>query len=81
MHPSNEAAWLVAKCSRPLQVASAPYPSPRPRDVIVKTGAVAINPVDSAKQQVGNLIQSYVKYVSVQEMSILLPSGLLGKIL
>ncbi|KAK4693757.1 formyltetrahydrofolate deformylase, partial [Lecanoromycetidae sp. Uapishka_2] len=42
--PSNTAAWLTK--SPALEVKSAPYTSPRENEVVIKNGAVAINPVD-----------------------------------
>jgi hypothetical protein len=41
----NQAAYLVAKSARPLEVKSAPYTSPGPNEIVVKNGAVAVNPV------------------------------------
>jgi len=43
--PSNEAAWLDALGSS-LDVRAAPYPSPSPHDIVIRNGAVAINPTD-----------------------------------
>jgi NADPH:quinone reductase-like Zn-dependent oxidoreductase len=50
--PSNTAAWLAAKAS-PLEVKPAPYTSLRENEIIIKNGAVAINPVDWAIQDTG----------------------------
>ncbi|KAF2768831.1 GroES-like protein [Teratosphaeria nubilosa] len=44
--PTNKAAWIAAPNARPLEVREAPYPSPGPRDIIIQTAAVAINPLD-----------------------------------
>ena len=44
--PSNLAAWLTAAKARPLKVEPAPYSPPGPNEVVVKNGAVAVNPVD-----------------------------------
>lgn len=43
--PSNTAAWLTAEKATPLEVKSAPY-TPRENEIVVKNGAVAINPID-----------------------------------
>ena len=52
--PGNTAAWLTAEKARPLEVKSAPYPSPEENEIIIKNGAVAINPVDWAIQAMGD---------------------------
>lgn len=44
--PSNAAAWITAAKASPLEVKEAPYPSPGPEEVVVRTAAVAINPMD-----------------------------------
>lgn len=43
---SNSAAWIEAK-AHPFKVYEAPMPKPGPDEVVVKNGAVAINPVSS----------------------------------
>lgn len=50
----NEAAWQVEPCTKPLEVRSAPYTKPGPKQLVVKNAAVAINPLDWAKQHVGD---------------------------
>ncbi|CAO1604843.1 MAG: hypothetical protein LQ349_000481 [Xanthoria aureola] len=60
--PSNTAAWLTAKSARPLEVKTAPYPSPGDEEMVVKNGAIAINPVDWGKQAMGDLMFSWIKY-------------------
>ncbi|KAL8907693.1 MAG: hypothetical protein Q9207_001262 [Kuettlingeria erythrocarpa] len=60
--PSNTAAWLAAKSARPLEVMSAPYPSPSDNEIVVKNGAIAINPVDWGKQVIGDMMFSWIKY-------------------
>jgi len=45
MPPQNKAAWLRAPAT-PLSVGSAPYTPPGPQELVIKNGAVAINPVD-----------------------------------
>lgn len=56
--PSNRAAWLTASKAKPLEVKSAPYTSPRENEIVIKNGAVAINPVDGAKQGLGEMMFS-----------------------
>jgi NADPH:quinone reductase-like Zn-dependent oxidoreductase len=55
--PSNNAAWLVAPKTSPLQVKEAPLTEPTQGHILVKNSAVAINPVDIANQYVGIFIQ------------------------
>lgn len=51
----NEAAWLVSPGAYPLEIGPAPYTTPGPRQVVIRTGAVAVNPMDWAKQAVGDM--------------------------
>lgn len=60
--PSNQAAWLTAKSVKPLEVKSAPYTPPGENEIVVKNGAVAINPIDWLKQILGDLLFSWIKY-------------------
>ena len=60
--PPNSAAWLTASKSNPLEVKSAPYTSPRENEIVIKNGAVAINPIDWLKQDTGNMMFSWIKY-------------------
>ncbi len=48
--PSNTAAWLDSPKQTPLEVKPAPYTNPQDHEIVVKNGAVAINPVDWALQ-------------------------------
>lgn len=48
--PSNQAAWLTAKKVRPMKVDSAPYTPPGENEIVVRNGAIAMNPVDWIKQ-------------------------------
>jgi NADPH:quinone reductase-like Zn-dependent oxidoreductase len=59
--PSNQAAWLPAKCS-PLEVKIATYTPPGENEIVVKNGAVAINPLDWFKQDAGDMMFSWIKY-------------------
>jgi hypothetical protein len=43
--PQNRAAWLTAPAT-PFAVREAAYPSPLPHEIVIRSGAVAINPVD-----------------------------------
>jgi len=44
--PDNAAAWLPAKHAK-IEVRPAPYRSPGKNEIVVKNGAVAVNPVVS----------------------------------
>ncbi|KAI8406924.1 hypothetical protein FOFC_12349 [Fusarium oxysporum] len=55
--PSNNAAWLVAAKTSPLEVKEAPLTEPSSGHILVKNSAIAINPVDIANQYVGIFIQ------------------------
>lgn len=58
----NNAAFLRAKPAKPLEVAEATYTTPSTNEIVVRNGAVAINPVDWGKQAVGKLMFSWIKY-------------------
>ena len=60
--PSNHAAWLTSKSVKPLEVKPAPYTSAGENEIVVKNGAIAINPLDWLKQTAGNLMFSWIKY-------------------
>jgi NADPH:quinone reductase-like Zn-dependent oxidoreductase len=60
--PSNTAAWLTAAKATPLEVKEAPYTSPGENEILIKNGAVAINPVDWALQARGNALFPWVQY-------------------
>ena len=63
--PLNKAAWLTASKTNPLQVKSAPYTSPRENEIVVKNGAVAINPADWLKQDMGEMMFNWIKYPAI----------------
>ena len=62
MPPTNHAAWLTAKQIHPLVVKEAPYTKPGPNEVVVRSAALAINPVDAMKQAMGDMMMGWVKY-------------------
>ena len=62
--PTNSAAWINAKKSR-LEVGPAPYPTPRPDQIVIRSRAVAINPLDWIIQVAGNLAYRWLKYPTV----------------
>jgi NADPH:quinone reductase-like Zn-dependent oxidoreductase len=61
--PSNTAAWLTAAKTKTLQVKSAPYTRPLNNEIVIKNGAVAINPADwIMTQEMGSMIFPWIKY-------------------
>ena len=62
--PSNNALWLSAKRGD-LGVKPAPYPAPRENEIVVRTRALAVNPVDAMTQSVGDLVFPWLKYPTI----------------
>ncbi|GJC88998.1 dehydrogenase azaJ [Colletotrichum liriopes] len=60
--PDNQAAWLTGKKVKPLEVRSAPYTPPGENEIVIRNRAVAINPVDWLKQEIGDFMYEWVKY-------------------
>lgn len=60
--PENQAAWLPASKVTPLQIGPAPYTPPGPGQLVVRNHALGINPVDWAKQLLGDALLGYVRY-------------------
>lgn len=58
--PSNFGAWLNSPKST-LEVKSAPYTSPGENEIVIKSGAVAINPIDWIKVDLGNMVFPWIK--------------------
>lgn len=50
---SNQAAYQKIFKSRPFAIESAPMPSPKPHQIVIKTRAIGINPADAAVQNAG----------------------------
>jgi NADPH:quinone reductase-like Zn-dependent oxidoreductase len=65
MPPKNQAAWISAKKVTPFKVGDAPYTAPGPGQMVIKNGAVAINPFDWALQLAGPIFAPYLKYPMV----------------
>jgi NADPH:quinone reductase-like Zn-dependent oxidoreductase len=55
---SNKAAWL-RKAGTPLEVGDAPMPTAGPTELVIKTAAVAINPLDGHMQHSGVFVQQW----------------------
>jgi NADPH:quinone reductase-like Zn-dependent oxidoreductase len=66
MPPQNQAAWLTAAKARPLTVGPAPYTPPGPGQIVIRNAAVAINPVDWVKQQLGDVLLTHIHYPFIQ---------------
>jgi NADPH:quinone reductase-like Zn-dependent oxidoreductase len=62
MAPTNRAAWLTGKQVFPLAVQEAPYTPPGPNEIVVKSAAIAINPVEAMKQAMGDNMMPWIKY-------------------
>lgn len=59
--PVNEAAWIRRRRG-PLEVGPAPYPRPGPGEIVVRTRAVAVNPLDWIVQLAGNFVYRWISY-------------------
>jgi len=59
MATTNKAAWLETKQGHPFHVDTAPMPEPTAHEIIIRTHAVAINPVDWGIQTYGMLVDTY----------------------
>jgi NADPH:quinone reductase-like Zn-dependent oxidoreductase len=62
--PSNRAAILTAT-KAPLEVKEVPYPTPKENEIIVKSSAVAINPVDWFQQEMGPAGIPFLKFPAI----------------
>lgn len=65
MTPQNQAAWIPSKGAVSLQVGDAPYTTPGPGQIVVKNGAVGINPFDWVLQYQGSILASHLNYPMV----------------
>ncbi len=62
--PANQAVWLTAKRGR-LQLGPAPYTSPRDTEIVIRNGAIAINPVDWMILPMGDFIYPWLTYPAI----------------
>ncbi|KAI6772719.1 hypothetical protein HG530_003677 [Fusarium avenaceum] len=62
--PTNNAAYLTA-IEAPLELRQAPYPDPKQDELVVKTHAIAINPVDSGQQKLGPSVFPWLKFPAI----------------
>ncbi|KAK9349972.1 hypothetical protein V1523DRAFT_127832 [Lipomyces doorenjongii] len=70
--PDNKAAWSVASKQQPLEVKPAPYTTPGENEIVIKTLAVAMNPIDWVKQEMGDIVFQWVTY-PILPLSLLKP--------
>jgi NADPH:quinone reductase-like Zn-dependent oxidoreductase len=60
--PTNRAAYQPGQKAPSLEVREAPYPSAEADKIVVKNGAVAINPIDWLIQSRGDIMFTYLAY-------------------
>ncbi|EEA23573.1 hypothetical protein TMatcc_002450 [Talaromyces marneffei ATCC 18224] len=65
MAPTNKAAWTVAEKAYPLEVKEAEYTQPVDNEIVVKVHAIALNPVDFARQAMGSKLFPWTKYPTI----------------
>lgn len=58
--PSNSAVWLDQ--SSTLEIKPAPYTPPSTHEIVINNHAIAINPADWIKQEMGTFMFPWVKY-------------------
>ena len=62
MAPTNTAAWCMAAGATKLEISSAPYTMPDQKQIVIRTHAVAMNPVDYIIQAIGTMTFSWLKF-------------------
>jgi NADPH:quinone reductase-like Zn-dependent oxidoreductase len=60
--PSNHAAWVADSTNKPLEVGPAPYTRPGENEIVIRNHAVAINPIDWMKRDMGSMMFSWIRY-------------------
>ena len=65
MAPKNQAAWQTAKKVQMCTVGDAPYTPPGKGQVVIKNGAVGLNPFDWWLQYVAGLFAPHLTYPNV----------------
>jgi NADPH:quinone reductase-like Zn-dependent oxidoreductase len=63
--PKNRAAWLPYPRQLPFQISSAPYTRPKDDQIVVKNGALGINPFDWTLPFIASIIMPYLKYPTI----------------
>ncbi len=62
--PTDTAAWLASSAAD-LTVGPAPRTAPRDGEVAIRVRAVAINPLDTMKQHMGDLMYRWLPHPAV----------------
>ncbi|KAI0798378.1 GroES-like protein [Xylaria sp. FL0064] len=70
MAPTNKAAFYPSDKAPALEVGTSPYPTPGPKEVIIKVAAAAINPVDSTIQHSGQETFPFLTYPLVGGLDV-----------
>lgn len=65
MAPKNQAAWQTAKKVATYTIGDAPYTPPGKGQVVIRNGAVGINPFDWLLQYVAGLFAPHLSYPTV----------------
>lgn len=59
---SNKASVIPEAKGRPLQIKEYPYPEPKRNEIVVKSAALAINPIDYMIQELGPALFDFIQY-------------------
>ncbi|GFF27226.1 zinc-binding alcohol dehydrogenase domain-containing protein cipB [Aspergillus udagawae] len=65
MHPTNTAAWQIAEKAKPLEIRPVAYTPPKENEIVVKNGAIGLNPVDYLRQEQGAALFSWTTYPTI----------------
>lgn len=65
MDVENQAAWQTTKNAKVFKVSDAPYTPPGKGQVVIKNGAVGINPFDWSLQYVAGLFAPHLTYPTI----------------
>ena len=61
-YPPPQAAYIPSAKAKPLQVKATPVYKPGNKELVIKNGAVAMNPIDWMIQDMGNDLFASIKY-------------------
>ncbi len=65
MAPTNSAARITAAKAHPLKAKEAPYTSPTDNELVIRDRAIALNPVDFARQLLGTGLFPWTTYPAI----------------
>jgi len=68
--PINRAAWTPAKMVPKFELKVAPYTTPSADNIVIKTHAIAINPIDYLVPQKGNIMYTWLKYPCIMGFDV-----------